>query len=72
MVLAMVDVFREIGCRAVQIHTLADSAFAGELRRAGFVERESQPFVALALSEKGEHALTDMRKWQITDVDLDS
>ena len=72
MVLAMVDVFREIGCRAVQIHTLADSAFADELRRAGFVERESQPFVALALSEKGEHALTDMRKWQITDVDLDS
>ena len=72
MVLAMVDVFREIGCHAVQIHTLAESAFADELRRAGFVERESQPFVALALSPKGAQALADIRKWQITDVDLDS
>ena len=72
MVLAMVDAFREIGCCAVQIHTLAESAFAEELRRAGFVERESQPFVALALSDKGERALADIRRWQITDVDLDS
>jgi hypothetical protein len=72
MVLAMVDVLREIGCHAVQIHTLAESAFADELRRAGFVERESQPFVALALSTKGAQALADIRKWQITDVDLDS
>ena len=52
--------------------TRSPTRVADELRRAGFVERESQPFVALALSEKGEHALTDMRKWQITDVDLDS
>ena len=72
MVLAMVDAFREIGCRAVQIHTLAESAFADQLRRAGFVERESQPFVGLALSTRGAQALADIRKWQITDVDLDS
>jgi hypothetical protein len=72
MVLAMIDAFREIGCHAVQIHTLAGSAFADQLRRAGFVERESQPFVALALSRQGAQALADIRKWQITDVDLDS
>ena len=71
MVLAMVDALREIGCRAVQLHTLAESAFAAELRCAGFVARESQPFVALALSDKGERALADMRKWQITDIDMD-
>jgi hypothetical protein len=72
MILAMVDTFRDIGCRAVQIHTLSESAFADELRRAGFVERESQPFVALAFSQKGENALAHIRNWQVTDVDLDS
>ena len=72
MVMAMTDVFRDLGCRAVQIHTIAKSAFADELRRAGFVQRESQPFVALPLSEKGKRALTRIRQWQITDLDLDS
>ncbi|MGH9941910.1 MAG: hypothetical protein ACRD9R_06075 [Pyrinomonadaceae bacterium] len=72
VVLAMVPALRRIGCRRLQILTLLESEFAGELRRAGFIGRESLPLVALPLSPAGEEVVKRVGKWQITQLDLDS
>ncbi len=73
VVLAMVPVLRrEINCRRLQLYTVAESKFAGELRRAGFIERESQPLVALPISPAGEEVVGHIEKWQIMQLDLDS
>jgi hypothetical protein len=69
--LAMVAVLRQMGCRVVQIYTAAESLFAGELRRAGFIERTSQPLVALPISPVGEDIVASIGQWQITGLDLD-
>lgn len=71
-VLGIASVLRETGCRAVQIYTVAESRFARELRRAGFVERASQPLVALPISSAGEDLVARIRTWQIMDLDLDN
>jgi hypothetical protein len=80
-VLAMVPVLRQMECRVVQIYTVAESLFAGELRRAGFIERSSQragsvgrtsqPLVALPISPVGEDIVASIARWQITGLDLD-
>lgn len=73
IVLAMLPVLRQqINCRRLQIYTVAESEFAGELRRAGFIERESQPLVTLPISLLGEEVVGHIGKWQITQLDLDS
>ena len=72
VVLAAVPVFRALGCRALQIYTVAESAFASELRRAGLVERESQPLVALPISPEGDTVVRQIENWQITELDLDN
>ena len=69
--LAMVPVLRKIGCRAVQIYTPAESRFGAELRRAGFVEREARPLVALPLSAAGEEVVERVDRWRIAGLDLD-
>lgn len=70
-VLAMVPVFRRIGFRVVQIYTVAQSRFATELRRAGFIERVSQPLVALPISPAGEEVVARIGRWRIAGLDLD-
>jgi len=73
IVLAMVPVLRrETNCRRLQIYTVAESKFADELRRAGFIKRESQPLVTLPISHLGEEVVENIKKWQITQLDLDS
>jgi hypothetical protein len=69
--LAMVPDLREIGCRTVQIYTLAESRFGAELRRAGFVEREARPLVALPVSAAGEEVVERVDRWRIAGLDLD-
>jgi hypothetical protein len=72
VVLAMVSTLRRINCRRLQIYTVVESEFAGELRRAGFVERESQPLVTLPISAWGNKVVGQIGKWQLTQIDLDS
>jgi hypothetical protein len=71
VVLAMLPALREIGCRVVQIYTAAESRFGAELRRAGFVERASQPLVALPISAAGDEVVTRIDRWRIAGLDLD-
>ena len=63
---------RRAGSTRFWIATLADTHFAGELKRAGFVPREdSGPVMALALTEPGAAALRAASTWEITDLDCD-
>lgn len=69
--LGMVPALREIGCRVVQIYTVAESRLGVELRRAGFVERASQPLVALPISPAGAEVVAQAERWRIAGLDLD-
>ncbi len=72
ILLATIPPLRSMGCRAVQIYTVAESAFASDLRRAGFVARESQPLVAVPISPAGRTIVDCVANWQITEIDLDN
>jgi hypothetical protein len=56
----------------LQIVTLAESAFAAELRRAGFVRRQNfGPLLAAPLTPTGDAVLDAVQQWEITDLDCD-
>jgi hypothetical protein len=62
---------RDKGCLRLQVRTLAESLFAGELRRVGFVPRDALPMVATALTPDGEAVLRAPHLWEITGLDGD-
>jgi hypothetical protein len=63
---------RRTGSTRLWISTLEETHFAGELKRAGFVQRDdSCPVVALALTEPGATAMRAASTWEITDLDCD-
>jgi hypothetical protein len=69
---AMVRALRAGGCTRLQVWTVAESAFAAELRRAGFVaRRETTPLLAASLTATGDAVLDAVRQWEITDLDCD-
>jgi hypothetical protein len=69
---AIAGALRRAGSTRLWIATLAETHFAGELKRAGFVSREdSGPVMALALTESGAAALRAASTWEITDLDCD-
>lgn len=67
----LVPALRRLGATRLQTAALADSQHARELRRAGFLGREWNPMLALALSARGESALRSPRQWQLTPLDYD-
>ncbi len=63
---------RAKGCTRLQVWTVAESQFAAELRRAGFVPREgAASIVATALTATGEAVLRSVHLWEITSLDCD-
>ena len=63
---------RSRGCTRLQVWTVAESLFAAELRRAGFVRREdAASIVATALTTTGEAVLRSVHLWEITSLDCD-
>ena len=68
----LIRALRRAGCARLQIVTIAESDFAGELRRAGFVtRRDASPLIAAALTATGDAVLGAVRLWEITDLDCD-
>jgi hypothetical protein len=68
----LIRALRAAGCARLQIVTVAESAFAAELRRAGFVPRpDAGPLLAVPLTATGEDVLGAVRQWEITDLDCD-
>ena len=68
----LVRSLRAAGCARLQIVTVAESAFAAELRRAGFVARhDSAPLLAAPLTVAGHAVLGAVQQWEITDLDCD-
>jgi hypothetical protein len=68
----LVGALRAAGCARLQILTVAESAFARELRRAGFLpRRDAAPLVAAALTATGDAVLDAVQQWEITDLDCD-
>jgi len=68
----LVRALRAAGCARLQIVTLAESEFAAELRRAGFMaRRDSAPVIAAPLTPTGQAVLGAVRQWEITDLDCD-
>ena len=68
----LVRVLRAAGCARLQITTVAESDFAAELRRVGFVtRRDATPVIAAPLTPVGEAVLAAPRQWEITDLDCD-
>jgi hypothetical protein len=60
------------GCTRLQVWTVAESLFAAELRRVGFVPRvDAAAIVATALTANGEAVLHAVHLWEITSVDCD-
>ena len=59
-------------CTRLQVWTLAESLFATEVRRSGFVPRqEAAPLVATALTPSGQAVLHAAHLWEITSLDCD-
>jgi len=59
-------------CTRLQVWTLAESLFATEVRRSGFVPRqEAAPLVATALTPNGQAVLHAAHLWEITSLDCD-
>ena len=68
----LVAALRGKGCTWLQIWTLAESQFADELRRLGFVAREdAAPIVATGLTPTGQAVLQAAPLWEITSLDCD-
>jgi hypothetical protein len=68
----LVRALRAAGCARLQIVTVAESTFAVELRRVGFVTRhESGPLLASPLTATGDAVLGAVQQWDITDLDCD-
>jgi len=68
----LVRALRAAGCTRLQVVTVADSAFAAELRRAGFVaRRDTAPLLAAPLTATGDAVLAAVHQWEITDLDCD-
>jgi hypothetical protein len=68
----LVAALRARGCTRLQVWTLVESLFAGELRRAGFVPRDTaESIVATALSPAGDAVLRSAHLWEITSLDCD-
>jgi hypothetical protein len=68
----LIRALRAAGCARLQIITVAESAFAAELRRAGFVaRRDASPLLAAPLTPIGDTVLGAVRQWEITDLDCD-
>jgi len=68
----LVRALRAAGCARLQIVTVAESAFAAELRRVGFVARRDwAPVLAAPLTPTGEAVLGAVHQWEITDLDCD-
>jgi hypothetical protein len=68
----LIRALRAAGCTRLQIVTVAESAFAAELKRAGFVARhDASPLLAVPLTPTGETVLGAVRQWEITDLDCD-
>ncbi|HVH68748.1 MAG TPA: hypothetical protein VM716_12845 [Gemmatimonadales bacterium] len=68
----VVATLRGQGGTRLQIWTLVDSLFAGELWQTGFVLRDrAAPIVAAALTAAGETVLRSPNLWEITSLDCD-
>ena len=68
----LVRALRAAGCARLQLLTVAESAFAAELRHAGFVARQSAaPLIAASLTPTGQAVLDAVQQWEITDLDCD-
>jgi hypothetical protein len=68
----LIRALRAAGCARLQILTVAESAFAAELRRAGFVaRRDASPLLAASLTATGDAVLDAVQQWEITDLDCD-
>ena len=68
----MIRALRAAGCARLQIVTVAESAFAAELARAGFVaRRDSAPLLAAPLTQTGDAVLGAVQQWEITGLDCD-
>ncbi|HXL33465.1 MAG TPA: hypothetical protein VN953_00960 [Gemmatimonadales bacterium] len=72
LIRGLVASLRAKGCTRLQVWTVAESQFAGELRHAGFLPREgAASIVATALTATGESVLRSVRLWEITSLDCD-
>jgi hypothetical protein len=68
----LVRALRAAGCARLQIVTVAESAFAVELRHAGFVGRQdTAPLLAAPLTATGDAVVGAVQQWEITDLDCD-
>jgi hypothetical protein len=68
----LIAALRSRGCTRLDVSTLAESRFATELRRAGFVPRsDTRPLLAAALTQPGEAVVRAARQWEITALDCD-
>ena len=68
----LVQALRAAGCARLQIVTLAESAFAAELRRVGFITRQdAAPLLAAPLTGIGDTVLDAVPQWEITGLDCD-
>jgi len=72
LIRGLVERLRAKGCTRLQVWTVAESRFAAELRRAGFVPREeAASIVATALTATGEAVLRSVHLWEITSLECD-
>ncbi len=63
---------RRRGCTRLQVSTIAESAFARALRRAGFIPRaDTVPILAKALTPAGAACVAAVDAWEITDLECD-
>jgi len=68
----LVRALRAAGSARLQIVTVAESAFAAELRHAGFMPRQDwAPLLAAPLTVTGVAVLGAVQQWEITDLDCD-
>ena len=68
----LIAALRSRGCTRLDISTLAQSRFAAELRRAGFVPRsDNRPLLAAPLTQIGEAVVRAAPLWEITGLDCD-
>ena len=63
---------RRRGCTRLEVSTIAESAFARALRRAGFIPRaDTVPILAKALTPAGAACMAAVDGWEITDLECD-
>jgi len=68
----LIAALRSRGCTRLEISTLAESSFAAELRRSGFVPRpDCKPLLAAPLTPVGEAVVHAAPHWEITALDCD-